>query len=189
MARITILTVLFLVTATALGCGEDPGEKAAIEVTKAWVDDEAEDMLESVATRAIMLVAWEVAPSGEVSLFSDMAGDTLGQQVIPTLTWTYSASRLESPDRYRVTATAGVEIEVPARFLIEDTILEFARQNPRYGVVTEDIVKGEEETPVEVDAEEGKAFAISLPFVLEADTEAQTVQLLGSGRARIAKLR
>ena len=104
MVRIAVsLLALITFASLAAGCGSgESKEDIASEVAKAWVSAS----IDEVADEVIELVV------GEAPIVNQIAGAVLSDQIRDNLLWEYSPPKREAEDRYQVTATASVTLEI-----------------------------------------------------------------------------
>ena len=108
-----IIVLLLLSTALAglwAGCGGgESKEDIATEVAREWVN--ASIGLVSQATVELIV--------GEKPALTQLAGGVIANQVRQNLSWTYSAPKEESEDRYSITATAVADLKIDIPLLGE----------------------------------------------------------------------
>jgi len=108
--NIALLLMAMALAGLWAGCGGgESKEDIATEVAREWVN--ASIGLVSQATVELIV--------GEKPALTQLAGGVIADQIRQNLSWTYSAPKEESEDRYSITATAVADFKIDIPLLGE----------------------------------------------------------------------
>ena len=111
MRRAALLLALVLaVTGTAVSCGQDRAE-IATEVANEWVQDSTDTVSEVIVELLLVAPALRDILENVPSAKTLLAG-IVADQVRDKIAWAYSTPTPQDDVTYRVTATAGLDIEI-----------------------------------------------------------------------------
>jgi len=120
-ALAVLAALLFAVTFTAVSCGSgEDRAQIATEVANEWVEDNIDNASEAIAealTLAPILGDFLDAVPAAKALVADAVAD----QVRDNLDWTFSTPSPQDDVIYRVTATAGLDVEIDPPILAART--------------------------------------------------------------------